>query len=69
MFMQGLLASRESARRGGVWLSALPLAALLLCSPGVSLAQEPGGGEANLILPDLAQATFLGGINGRTLLM
>src|SRR5207248_7432339 len=26
-------------------------------------------GEANLVLPDLGQATFLGGINGRTLLM
>jgi len=27
-----------------------------------------GGGEANLHLPDLAQATFLGGVNGRLLL-
>ena len=27
------------------------------------------GGEANLILPDLSSATFLGGIGGRTLLM
>ena len=27
-----------------------------------------GGGEANLTLPDLAQATFLGGVNGRLLL-
>ena len=27
------------------------------------------GGEAQLTLPDLTQATFLGGINGRTLLM
>ncbi len=34
------------------------------------LAQEhSGGGEANLILPDLGQATFFGGIGGRTLLM
>jgi K(+)-stimulated pyrophosphate-energized sodium pump len=34
------------------------------------LAQErPGGGEANLVLPDLDQATFLDGIGGRTLLM
>src|SRR5271170_5422136 len=34
------------------------------------MAQNPppqGGGEANLILPDLSQATFLG-VNGRTLL-
>ncbi len=29
----------------------------------------PHGGEANLILPDLSTVTFMGGINGRTLLM
>jgi K(+)-stimulated pyrophosphate-energized sodium pump len=28
-----------------------------------------GGGEAELVLPDLSQSTFLGGINGRSLLM
>ena len=39
-----------------------------------ALAQEPAapahrpGGEANLILPDLSQVTFLGGIDGHTLL-
>ena len=32
-------------------------------------AQEGGGGEANLKLPDLSSATFLGGINGHTLLL
>jgi K(+)-stimulated pyrophosphate-energized sodium pump len=31
--------------------------------------QEPGGGEANLVLPDLSSATFLGGIPGNLLLM
>ncbi|HWE49749.1 MAG TPA: sodium-translocating pyrophosphatase [Bryobacteraceae bacterium] len=39
--------------------------------PAHSFAQapaQPAGGEANLILPDLGQATFLG-VNGRTLLM
>ena len=49
----------------------LPLfltALLFVCMP--LLAQAPhAGGEANLVLPDLSQATFLGGINGRTLLM
>ncbi len=49
----------------------LPLlltALILMCMP--LLAQAPHtGGEANLVLPDLGQATFLGGINGRTLLM
>src|SRR5215472_10687066 len=33
------------------------------------LAQEQGGGEANLKLPDLRSATFLNGINGHTLLL
>ncbi len=44
---------------------------LLLISPSASLAQTPrAGGEANLVLPDLSQATFFGGaIDGRTLLM
>ncbi len=32
-------------------------------------ARHEGGGEANLKLPDLSQVTFLGGLNGRTLLM
>ena len=30
---------------------------------------EHGGGEANLVLPDLNSATFFGGVGGRTLLM
>ncbi len=30
---------------------------------------EHAGGEANLVLPDLSQATFFGGIDGATLLM
>src|ERR1700722_11417749 len=33
------------------------------------IAQEQAGGEVNLKLPDLDQASFLGGIGGRTLLM
>ena len=39
----------------------------MLASP--LMAQHEGGGEANLVLPDLDSATFLGGIGGRTLLM
>ena len=45
---------------------------LLLLGAGTlpAFAQpEHAGGEANLILPDLNSATFLGGIGGRTLLM
>jgi Na+/proline symporter len=37
-----------------------------------AFAQQPAhqpGGEANLQLPDLSQVTFMGGTNGRTLLM
>ena len=34
-----------------------------------ALAQEQGGGEANLHLPDLRVAHFLGGINGHNLLL
>ncbi|HKE23237.1 MAG TPA: sodium-translocating pyrophosphatase [Bryobacteraceae bacterium] len=33
------------------------------------MAQEQGGGEANLKLPDLGTATFLGGIDGHSLLL
>ena len=48
-------------------LPLLVIALLILSMP--LLAQAPHtGGEANLVLPDLGQATFLGGINGRTLL-
>src|ERR1700722_11772155 len=44
---------------------------VLLIAPEHGLAQNAppqGGGESQLILPDLSQATFVG-INGRTLLM
>ncbi len=45
---------------------------ILLMVPAHGFAQAgtpPPAGEANLILPDLGQANFIGGINGRTLLM
>jgi K(+)-stimulated pyrophosphate-energized sodium pump len=60
----------SARRRATLIISSLLLAALILMSlPAPAWAQSPAGGEANLILPDLAQATFLGGTNGRTLLM
>jgi K(+)-stimulated pyrophosphate-energized sodium pump len=41
-----------------------------LLAPSVpGLAQEAGGGEANLKLPDLGTVSFLGGISGSSLLM
>jgi K(+)-stimulated pyrophosphate-energized sodium pump len=49
-------------------LAALPLAGLLAAQQEPA-ARHAGGGEAALVLPPLDQATFLGGINGRTLLM
>ncbi len=58
------------ARRCATLILPLVLAALFLMSlPAPAFAQPAeAGGEANLVLPDLAQATFLG-TNGRTLLM
>jgi len=35
----------------------------------VAHAAEPGGGEANLILPDLGSVTFLGALSGHNLLL
>ncbi|HEU0122419.1 MAG TPA: sodium-translocating pyrophosphatase [Bryobacteraceae bacterium] len=48
--------------------------ALLALLSACGFAQETAparhaGGEANLVLPDFAQATFLDGVSGRTLLM
>ncbi|MCC7008669.1 MAG: sodium-translocating pyrophosphatase [Acidobacteria bacterium] len=57
-----------------LWLAAV-FVGLWLGSGTALLAQEPAavvphaGGEANLILPDLGQVTFLGGVDGHTLLL
>jgi K(+)-stimulated pyrophosphate-energized sodium pump len=60
----------SARRRAMLIIMPLLLAALILMSlPAPAFAQSEAGGEANLVLPDLAQATFLGGTNGRTLLM
>jgi K(+)-stimulated pyrophosphate-energized sodium pump len=53
-------------------IHALLASVVLLFTAGASFAQAPeqASGEANLILPDLTQATFFGGaVNGRTLLL
>ncbi len=44
------------------------LTAGLLLVPSLGLAQEHAGGEANLVVPDLASQTFLG-LTGRSLLL
>jgi K(+)-stimulated pyrophosphate-energized sodium pump len=60
----------SARRRATLIIMPLLLAASILMSlPAPAFAQPAPGGEANLVLPDLAQATFLGGTNGRTLLM
>jgi len=75
---QGLMASsgvtnvfRRTARfiDAAVASRCLMLLLMLAVMAVPMLAQPHGGGEANLQLPDLNQATFLGGIGGRTLLM
>src|SRR5438477_9953615 len=43
------------------------LSLLAMATPG--LAQEAGGDEASLKLPDLGTVSFLGGISGSSLLM
>ncbi len=48
-------------------LAVAPLAAQAT-APAQAPAVQPGG-EANLVLPDLSQVTFLGGIDGHTLLL
>jgi len=42
---------------------------LSVASPAFAQASSTVGGEAQLVIPDLSQATFLGGTNGRSLLM
>jgi K(+)-stimulated pyrophosphate-energized sodium pump len=62
------------ARLSHTFLRFAIAASVLLAAPLLTFAQERAatetGGEANLVLPDLAQATFFGGIiNGRDLLL
>ncbi len=55
-----------------VALGVIALVAVAWLAPYATADGAPahkGGGEANLVLPDLDQAHFLGGIGGRTLLM
>ena len=58
-------------RLGRALVSIVVLAMVLSLGAAPLLAQPEHrpGGEANLVMPDLDQATFLGGIGGRTLLM
>ncbi len=67
-----LPAARVSRRLFAHFTTALVAAVLLLANPAAVFAQRSvqTSGEANLVLPDLRQATFFGGaIDGRTLLL
>src|SRR5258708_25020374 len=57
-------------RRAAKLILPLLLAVVIVMSlASPAFAQPQTGGEAHLVLPDLSQANFLGGTNGRTLLM
>src|SRR5437762_845746 len=58
-------------RRRSRMISLTPLLAFLqnAATPTPAPSQHAAGGEAALVLPDLNQATFLGGIGGRALLL
>jgi K(+)-stimulated pyrophosphate-energized sodium pump len=59
-------------RTAGYGLIRILIAALTLfalAAPMMAQPAERAGGEANLVIPDLNSATFLGGIGGGTLLM
>ena len=68
-----LTSNRQSLTLSGVGRSLLTLAvALAFLAIGASpvFAQSHGGGEANLILPDLSSVTFFGGsVDGHNLLL
>jgi K(+)-stimulated pyrophosphate-energized sodium pump len=75
MVMTLLDGNRDGAKRGALRTLALALlvAAPLILAPA-ALASEAGngghhGGEANLKLPDLSTVTFIGGLDGHTLLL
>ncbi len=60
--------SRKSGL-AGCFRAILPLLFMAILVAPMMAQEHHGGGEANLVLPDLNQATFLGGIPGGTLLM
>ena len=70
-----MIVSRSALRRAVPTLLSMLMALAAGVLPLAALAaQEPApvrhaGGEAALVLPDLGQSTFLGGIDGRTLLL
>jgi K(+)-stimulated pyrophosphate-energized sodium pump len=62
-----LSARMRRIRRTGLTLAATLVGLAVSASP--TFAQSHSGGEATLILPDLSDVTFFGGINGHNLLL
>jgi len=63
--------SKAARRAGNIFRTRrLSFLSLLFCvlSPALASAQDHGGGEANLMLPDLSSVDFLG-VNGHNLLL
>jgi K(+)-stimulated pyrophosphate-energized sodium pump len=60
---------RFATFRGALTLALVLLGLSLAATPAAAQAPAHSGGEASLVLPDLNQATFLGGIGGRSLLL
>ena len=57
------------SRAGRSLLTLAVTLAFMSLGASPTFAQSHGGGEANLILPDLSDVTFFGGINGHNLLL
>jgi K(+)-stimulated pyrophosphate-energized sodium pump len=79
--MSGPMSDKASCKGSSGWAWMLLAALLLAGSHAASLAAQPqvpaseagapshrAGGEANLVLPDLSQVEFVGGLDGHTLL-
>ena len=58
-----------NARNRSIWRALFNVFMLLMMAAPLLAQSSEAGGEANLKLPDLGMATFLGGINGHNLLL
>jgi len=65
----GLASSCLSGGLARTFRAILPMLLLVLIAAPMMAQEHQGGGEANLVLPDLDQAIFLGTLGGRSVLM
>jgi K(+)-stimulated pyrophosphate-energized sodium pump len=68
--VQGLARTVRQTRTllGRQWKSAAALLGLMLPACAMAQSEHGGGGEANLVLPDLKSVSFFGNLNGHSLL-